>query len=201
MHHTPGAATIPKNRRRPLPRTETLPQWAIDILTTSASHLPTRPLLQDGSSTDANQTEAAGEQAPPAQHNAPAQHHPHLHHQHLDATLQQADGQAHAAAQQLDQAQQQQQHEAAMQEPAEAAQQGAHDAAAHAAAEEAAAEARRQSRLEVERQLELAEDLVGFAVDERQVDVARGVALLQDMAARWVHLEGRDAFAVGYFTR
>lgn len=115
----------------------------------------------------------------------------------MKATLQQADGQGDAAEQQLEQSQQQP-HETPTQDPAEAAQQDEQAAVALAAAEEAAAEARRQLRLEVERQLELAEDLVGFAVDERRVDVARGVALLQVMVARWVHLEGRDAFAVCY---
>lgn len=42
----------------------------------------------------------------------------------------------------------------------------------------------------MERQLELAEDLVGFATDERRVDVARGVALLQGMVARWAQCRG-----------
>ncbi|PRW60182.1 Hrd3 like [Chlorella sorokiniana] len=131
----------------------------------------------------------AHQPAAPAQHEQPAepQQHHHLHHQHLDAPPRQATSREGASPQQLEQAQhqqQQQQHDAPRHDPAEAARLEAQAAAARAAAEEAATEARRQRKLEAERQLELAEDLVGFAVDERRVDVARGVAMLQDMVAR-----------------
>ena len=95
-----------------------------------------------------------------------------------------------AAELQLRQRQQQQQQDTSLHEPAEATQLEERAAAARAAAREAAAEARRQRRLEVERQLELAEDLVGFTADERRVDVARGVALLQGMVARWAQCWG-----------